>query len=93
MADRGEVTTTQAEIEWEGVLWEVDIETEEGGPLIRLSLWRTKANGSREQVQAEDPPKDPLTQENVQGWLFASEVPEPLVHALAERILQVRAGS
>ena len=82
MADRG----------WAEPLWEVDIETEEGGPLLRLSLWRTKANGSREQVQAEDPPKDPLTQEDVQGWLFASEVPEPLVHALAERILQARAG-
>jgi hypothetical protein len=92
MADRGDVTTKQVEVEWEGVLWEVDVETEDGGPLIRLSLWRTKANGSREQVQAEDPPQDPLTQETVQGWLFASEVPDRLVHALTDRILQARAG-
>jgi hypothetical protein len=93
MADRGDVTTKQAEVEWEGILWEVDIETEEGGPLIRLSLWRTKSNGSRERIQAEDPPEDPLTVEAVQDWLFASEVPEALVHSLAERILQARADS
>ncbi len=91
MADRGDVTTQQVEVEWEGVLWEVDIETEEGGPLIRLSLWRTKATGSREQVQAEAPPQDPLTSDNVQGWLSASEVPDRLLHSLTERILRARA--
>lgn len=90
MANRGEVTTKQAEIEWEGVLWEVDIETEEGGPLLRLSLWRTKANHAREQIQAESPPEDPLTVEDVQRWLFDSEVPKTLVHALAERIVLTR---
>ncbi len=88
MADRGDVTTTQAEVEWKGVLWEVDMETGEGGSFLRLSLWRTKANGSREHIQAEDPPQDPLTLENVQAWLLASEVPESLVHSLAERIIQ-----
>ncbi len=90
MADRGDVTTEQAEVEWQGVLWEVDIEREEGGPLLRLSLWRTKANGAREQIQAAPPPSDPLQLQDVQDWLFASEVPEPLVHALAERILRAR---
>jgi hypothetical protein len=92
MAYRGDVTTKRAEIEWEGILWEVDVEMEVGGPLLRLSLWRTKATGAREQVQAEDPPEDPLTVESVQAWLFASEVPERLLHALAERVIQARSG-
>jgi hypothetical protein len=92
MADHGDVTTTQAEIEWEGVLWEVDIETEEGGPFLRLSLWRTKANYSREQVQAEDPPEDPLTVEKVQAWLLVSEVPQRIVHALAQRVVEARSA-
>ena len=90
MPDLPDVITKQVEVEWEGALWEVDVETEAGGPLVRLSLWRTKGNTSREQIQAVDPPGDPLILQDVQDWLTASEVPEALVHALAERILQVR---
>jgi hypothetical protein len=90
MPDFPDVTTKQVEVEWEGALWEVDVETEVGGPLLRLSLWRTKANASKEQIQAVDPPGDPLRLQDVQDWLSASEVPEALVHAMAERILQVR---
>jgi hypothetical protein len=90
MPDLPDVISKQVEVEWEGALWEVDVETEVGGPLVRLSLWRTKANAARERIQAVDPPADPLRLEAVQDWLYASEVPKELVHALAERILQVR---
>ena len=90
MPDLPDVISKQVEIEWEGALWEVDVETEAGGPLVRLSLWRTKANASKERIQAVDPPGDPLRLQEVQDWLSASEVPGALVHALAERILQVR---
>ncbi len=93
MEDPGDVTARRVEIEWEGALWEVDVEVPEGGgPVYRMSLWRTKANGSREKIQAVEPPEEPLSLEVVHGWLTASEVPDPLTWPLAERILEARSG-
>jgi hypothetical protein len=89
--EHGDVESTRVEIEWEGQLWEVDIEATEGEPL-RLALFRTKANSSREHVQAAFPPQDPLSLETVHGWLADSGVPHELTRPLAERVLQARSG-
>lgn len=89
--EHGDVESTRVEIEWEGLLWEVDIEATEGEPL-RLGLWRTKGNGQKEHIQAAFPPEDPLTIEAVHEWLTESGVPHELTHPLAERVLQARSS-
>ena len=86
--------TNRIAIEWEGTLWEVVVAAQEvGGPDHLLSLWRTKSNGRREHILAAIPPHDSLSRENVEGWLMASEVPQALVHTLAERVVQMESSA